>query len=141
MNRPTAVAAVAAVSLALLTGCGKKAASGSPCRDAFVARYQAAVAVLQTASPTDDLEAKMQQALGEDTPKACKDLAPGLVSDVVDQVASEFAPQLEQLQAKFDAENPTASPSESPGATGSPSASPSESATPDGTPSGSPSPG
>jgi hypothetical protein len=100
MNRPSTIVGLAAVTLALLVGCGKESKSAS-CRDEYVKIYQGVVKFLKDASPSDpDLDDKMVQILGtHGPPKDCKD--PRLANPILDQVAQEFGPQLAALEGKW----------------------------------------
>jgi hypothetical protein len=97
MNRPSTIACLAAGALALLAGCGQGSTKSvaRACEGEYVKRLEAAVKVLEDASPGDDINGKMAQALGL-PPTQCKDLAPALVHDIVDRVAVEFRPRLDE---------------------------------------------
>jgi hypothetical protein len=100
MNRPSTIVGLAAVTLALLVGCGKESKSGSPCRDEYVKLYEKAVKLLKDASPTDpDIDDRMRKILGGGVPKDCKD--PRLANNILNQVALEFGPQLAALEGKW----------------------------------------
>lgn len=104
MNRPSTVVGLAAVTLALLVGCGKESKSGSPCRDEYVKLYKAVVKLLQDASPSDhDIDDRMKKILGVEP--RCKDLGPRRANDTLDQVAHEFGPQLAALEGKWGRDN------------------------------------
>ena len=101
MNRPSTIAGLAAVALALLVGCGKESTSGSPCRDNYVKLYEAAVKLLQDASPTDpDIDDRMRDTLGGGVPQDCKD-HPRVANQILNEVAREFDPQLAALEGKW----------------------------------------
>jgi hypothetical protein len=100
MNRPSTIVGLAAVTLALLVGCGKESKSAS-CRDEYVKIYKGVVKFLKNASPSDpDLDDKMVKILGtHGPPKDCKD--PRLANPILDQVAQEFGPQIDALEGKW----------------------------------------
>jgi hypothetical protein len=134
MKRPTPFLAVAAVSLALLTGCGKDAKSGSPCRDAYVEKINEALTALEKAEPGTDFNAALGDAL-DDKPKDCEDLAPGLVDAIIGQVLDEQSERISQIEGKFPAPTDEPDPEESEGPSdeesADPSAEESESPSPD----------
>jgi hypothetical protein len=94
MNRPSTIVGLAAVTLALLVGCGKDSKSGSACEAEYVKRLGAAVKVLEDASPGEDINGKMGEALGM-PPTQCKGVAPNVVHDIVDRVAVDFRARLD----------------------------------------------
>jgi hypothetical protein len=100
MNRPSTIVGIAAVTVALLPGCGKESTSAS-CRAEYVKIYQGVVKFLQVASPSEpDLDDRMVKILGTNgPPKDCKDAR--LANPILDQVAHEFTPQLLTLQGKW----------------------------------------
>jgi hypothetical protein len=104
MNRPSTIVGLAAVTLALMVGCGKESKSGSPCRDEYVKLYEKALKLLKDASPSDpDIDDRMRNVLGGGVPKACTD--PRLANDILEQVAREFGPQLAALEGKWGSDN------------------------------------
>jgi hypothetical protein len=100
MNRRSTIVGLAAVTLALLVGCGKESKSAS-CRDESVKIYKGVVKLLKDGSPSDPhLDDKMLKILGtHGPPKDCKD--PRLANPILDQVAHEFGPQLVALEGKW----------------------------------------
>jgi hypothetical protein len=100
MNRPSTIVGLAAITLALLVGCGKESKSAS-CRDEYVKIYKGIVKLLKDASPSDPkIDDKMLKILGtHGPPKDCKDAR--LANPILDQVAQEFGPQLAALEGKW----------------------------------------
>lgn len=128
MNRRAAAVLAAALALSALAGCGGKGtASGSPCRDAYVTKIDDALTALEKAPPNTDFDTALGNAVGADVPEPCKELAQGLVEDIVSQVFGEQADRMAKLEGKFPA--PSASPEESSGS-GSESPGPDESGSP-----------
>jgi hypothetical protein len=102
MNRPSTIVGLAAVTLALLLGCGKESKSGSSCHEEYVKLYEGIVKLLENASPSDpDIDAKMKNVLGEDYPEGCKDEGPRAANVTLEQVAGEFGPRLAKLEGKW----------------------------------------
>lgn len=102
MNRRSTTVGLAAVTLALLVGCGKESKSGSPCRDEYVKLYEGVVKLLKEASPSDpDVDDRMQKVLGGEVPKECKDAGVRLANNTLEQVAREFGPELAALEDKW----------------------------------------
>lgn len=105
MNRRSTIVGLAAVTLALLVGCGKDSKSGSPCRDEYVKLYETAVELLEDASPSDpDIDERMRNVLGGGVPKDCKD-DPRAANNILEDVAREFDPQLAALEGKWGRES------------------------------------
>jgi hypothetical protein len=131
MKRPSALAAVAAVSLALLAGCGKEEKSGSPCRDAYIEKIDKALTSLEEATPETDFNTALGDAL-QGKPEDCEDLAPGLVEAIFPQVLDEQQDRLTRLEGKFGrpTESPDPDETEDPSAEESASPSAEESASP-----------
>jgi len=100
MNRPATIVGLAALVLALPTGCGKESKSAS-CRHEYVTIYQGVVKFLKAASPKDpDLDDRMVKILGtHGPPKDCKD--PRLANPILDDVAHQFGPQIAALEPKW----------------------------------------
>jgi hypothetical protein len=100
MNRPSTIVGLAAVTLALLTGCGKESNSASACRDEFVQLYEEIIKLLNDASPSDpDIDAKMKDVLGVEP--RCKKQGARIANDTLEQVAQEFDSRLAALEGKW----------------------------------------
>jgi hypothetical protein len=100
MKRPATIVGLAALTLALPTGCGKESKSAS-CRHEYVKIYLGVVKFLKAASPSDpDLDDRMVKILGTNgPPKDCKDAR--LANPILDDVAHQFGPQLAALEPKW----------------------------------------
>jgi hypothetical protein len=104
MNRSSTVVGLTALTLALLVGCGKESASGSPCRDEYVKLYQKVLKLLRDESPTDpNIDNRMRDTLGFRPPKKCQD--PRVANPILDQVAHQFGPALAALEGKWGRDN------------------------------------
>src|SRR3954464_13872485 len=94
MNRPTTVLAVAAVSAALLTGCGgKKEDATVGCKAAITARYKAALdtlSKLDSSTSNEEAVSQFQKAIGAAAPPECAKVNDDIVSGITDQVALEL---------------------------------------------------
>lgn len=102
MNRPSTIVGLAAVTFALLVGCGEESKSAASCHDDYVQLYEEIVQLLEDASPKDpDIDDKMKKVLGTDYPKGCKDQGPRAANATLEQVAGEFGPRLAELEGKW----------------------------------------
>lgn len=99
-NRTCAFVGLAAVTLALLVGCGKESSSAQ-CRDGYVKIYKRAVKLLADGSPSDpSVDDKMMQALSGGLPKGCK-ADPAGANKILYQVEHQFDSQLAALEGKW----------------------------------------
>jgi hypothetical protein len=102
MNRPSTIVGLAAVTLALLVGCGKDSKDASGCREAYVKLYEEAVRLLNESSPGDpDIDTRMRNVLGDEVAQECKEVGPRLANSALEEVAREFDPQLAALEGKW----------------------------------------